>query len=217
VKRSLAWLFGIAGAVLALDMGTKRWASETLAGSPPVPVIGELVRFTYTRNSGVASGIGAGIPFPYYLFSIAAVIAILYLFLSRRVTGSARLRSLALILGGAVGNLVDRLRTGDVVDFIEIGWNRWHWPVFNVADSAVSIGVVLFALSWPRHDSSPVASESGPIAADAAAGPPASAPPPPGPSSAQEHHARAGSLGSGAGPGGAARPLPGRGADGPLA
>ena len=73
----------------------------------------------------------------------------------QRVHALARRLALALILGGALGNLVDRLTTGEVVDFIDIGWGRWHWPVFNVADSAVSIGVVLFALTWPRHDSRP--------------------------------------------------------------
>ena len=213
MRRSLAWLFVIAGAVLALDMWTKRWATQALAGSPPVPVLGEFVRLTYTRNSGVAFGIGAGLPFPYYLFSIAAVIAILYLFVRRRISSPARRLSLALILGGALGNLVDRIRTGDVVDFIEIGWSRWHWPVFNVADSAVSIGVVLFALTWPRHETSPFGSGAGPVApAGSSAGPT-----PPDPSSTSEHHAGAGSLGADAGPGGAAGSLPGRGADRPLA
>jgi signal peptidase II len=53
-------------------------------------------------------------------------------------------------MGGALGNLIDRLRFGEVVDFIEIGYGRWHWPVFNVADSAVTIGVILFAITWPR-------------------------------------------------------------------
>ena len=70
----------------------------------------------------------------------------------------ARQLALALILGGAIGNLIDRVSAGEVVDFIEVGFGRWHWPVFNVADSAVTIGVVWFALSWPRrhHDSDEV-------------------------------------------------------------
>jgi len=212
VRRVLAWPLALAGAVLALDLWTKQWASRTLAGSPPVAVLGELVRFTYTRNSGIAFGIGAGLPFPYYLFSIAAVLGILYLFVRRRVPSPMRRLALALILGGALGNLVDRVQTGEVVDFIEVGWGRWHWPVFNVADSAVSIGVVLFALTWPRRD--PAAHETdAPRAPDGAA----PDPPPPTSSGTQEHDAGAGSRGSAAGQRGAARPLPGRGADGPLA
>jgi len=138
--------------VLALDLVTKHWASDTLAYRPPVEVLGQFVRLTYTRNSGVAFGLGAGFRFPYYVFSILAAIVILYLLFRQRVLGGPRQAALALILGGALGNLVDRVSTGEVVDFIEIGWNRWHWPVFNVADSAVTIGVALFALTWSRRN-----------------------------------------------------------------
>ena len=205
------FLFAIASAVLLLDLATKRWATAALAGSPPVPVLGEFVRLTYVRNSGVAFGLGAGLPFPYYLFSIAAVIAIVTLFLRQRVSGPGRRVALALILGGALGNLVDRLTAGQVVDFIEVGWGRWHWPVFNVADSAVSVGVVLFALTWPgRHPGALEADAPG----AAAGGSPGTAA---GSTATQEHDAGAGSLGSAAPHGGASRPLPGRGADGPVA
>jgi signal peptidase II len=207
-------LVGIAGAVLALDYWTKQWATRTLAGAAPVEVIGEFVRFTYVRNSGVAFGLGAGLPFPYYVFSIAAVLAILVLFIRGRVHGLGRRLALALILGGALGNLVDRLSTGLVVDFIDVGWGRWHWPVFNIADSAVSVGVVLFALTWPRRDHAPEESEAG-SAADAVTGAAPATPGSIGPHG--EDDARVGPLGPSAQHGGAARPLPGRGADGPLA
>jgi len=205
VKSRLPVLLTLSAAVLALDLWSKRWATATLAGAPPVHVIGELVRFTYVRNSGVAFGLGAGLPFPYYLFSIAAVVAILVLFVRGRVHGLGRQLALALILGGALGNLVDRLSTGLVVDFIDVGFGRWHWPVFNVADSAVSIGVVLFALTWPRHDAP---AESATAGLDAPAGPAI-----PG---GGERDAGVGPLGPVAGERGAAGPLPGRGADGPL-
>ena len=207
MRRSLGMLFGVAGTVLALDLWTKRWATQALAGSAPVSVIGELVRLNYTRNSGVAFGLGAGMPFPYYLFSIAAALAILYLFLRQRVPNPARQLALALILGGALGNLVDRITTGEVVDFIEIGWRQWHWPVFNVADSAVSIGVVLFAFTWPRRD--PAALEGDPAGTPDHV-PPASA-------GTEEYDEGAGPLRSIATHGGAAGPLPGRGAAGPVA
>jgi len=210
VRPPLPVLLGIAGAVLALDLWTKQWATRTLAGGPPLPIIGELVRFTYVRNSGVAFGLGAGLPFPYYVFSIAAVVAILVLFVRGRVHGLGRRLALALILGGALGNLVDRLSTGLVVDFIDVGWGRWHWPVFNVADSAVSVGVVMFALTWPRRDSRPAEAE-----ATGAAEPPMGGPP--GAGGHGEHDAGVGPLGPAAQHGGAARPLPGGGADRPLA
>jgi len=205
VRPRVPVLLGIAAAVFALDLWTKDWATRTLAGAAPIPVIGELVRFTYVRNSGVAFGLGAGLRFPYYLFSIAAVLVILYLFLRGRVHGSGRRLALALILGGALGNLVDRVTTGQVVDFIDIGWGRWHWPVFNVADSAVSIGVVLFALAWPRRVPESAGVEGEP-----------SAPDPTGPSATEERDAGAGPLGPAARHRGAVGPLPGGGADGPL-
>jgi len=214
VRPPLSVLLGIAGAVLACDIWTKQWATRTLAGAPPMPIIGELVRFTYVRNSGVAFGLGAGLPFPYYLFSIAAVLAILVLFLRGRVHGGGRRLALALILGGALGNLVDRLSTGLVVDFIDVGWGRWHWPVFNVADSAVSVGVVLFALTWPRRDHAPEDAE----AADTEE-PPTGAIGPTERAGQQdgEHDSSVGPLGPAAQHGGAARPLPGGRADRPLA
>jgi hypothetical protein len=113
--------------------------------------------------------------------------------------------ALALVLGGALGNLVDRVTTGQVVDFIDIGWGRWHWPVFNVADSAVSIGVVLFALTWPHRDRTGAMDPAG------------TAPDLGSPSTGSEDDAGAGPLGPAASHGGAAGPLPGRGADRPVA
>jgi signal peptidase II len=199
VIRNYARLGLVAVVVLALDQWTKQWASRTLQFQRPVEIVGEFVRFTYTRNSGVAFGIGAGLPFPYWVFSIAAVAAIVWLFARRRVPNPIRQLALALILGGAIGNLVDRVRTGEVVDFVEIGYGRWHWPVFNVADSAVTIGVILFALTWPRRRDAPAQLANAP---GAAAGP-------------QEPDD--GSLGAGPEPGGAARPLPRQSSSGPVA
>lgn len=152
MSRALALALLLVGGILALDQWTKRWVTETLQFHAPVEVFGPLVRLTYTRNSGVAFGLGAGTGFPYYLFSIAAIIVILAMFVRGSVRGAWQTIALALIMGGALGNLVDRLATGEVVDFIEVGWSRWHWPIFNVADSAVSIGVVMFALTWHRRE-----------------------------------------------------------------
>jgi len=185
----------IGAAVVALDLWTKQWASRTLVYHQPIEVLGPFVRLTYTRNSGVAFGLGAGVPLPYYLFSIAAVAVILYLFVRQRVVGRARQIALTLILGGAIGNLVDRVRWGEVVDFIEIGYGRWHWPVFNLADSAVSVGVVLFALTWPRRHE-----PAGPTSAGVG-----------------DRDPGAGSFRPGGERGRAAGPLPGRDADEPVA
>lgn len=231
MRRSFLLLFGIAGAVLILDQWTKRWATDTLAYREPIRVIGDLVRLTYTRNSGVAFGLGAGLPFPYAVFSIVAVGVILWLFLRHRTHGVARQVSLALILGGALGNLVDRLTSGEVVDFILVGWRQWYWPVFNVADSAVTAGVILFGLTWASHaegrahrEESGDASASERVAPEAASSEPAAFSPEgiPSPRSASPEpddrpHDLASAVGDVPEPRGAARPLPRPGADRPVA
>ena len=200
MRRSLPLLLAVAGAILALDRWTKHWASTHLPFNQPQPLLGEFLRFTYTRNSGVAFGIGQGTGFPYYVFSIIAVGAILWLFLRHPVHSTGRQLAFALILGGAIGNLIDRVTRGEVVDFIEIGISRWHWPVFNVADCAVSVGVILFALTW--------SSARGEKTADAAPGTLVPA---------GTHDDDAGPGGAAAEPRSAAGPLPGGGAGRPLA
>ena len=151
MTRPLALLAAIAGGVFALDQATKQWATATLRDRPPVEIVGTLVQLTYTRNSGVAFGLGAGTHFPFYLFSVAAAAVILWLFLRGRVRRRSHQIALALVLGVALGNLVDRVTTGLVVDFILLSWKQWDFPVFNVADSAVTVGVLLFALTWTGH------------------------------------------------------------------
>jgi len=176
MRRSLLLLVLVAGAVVVLDRWTKTWAASSLPFNQPVPLLGQYLRFTYTRNSGVAFGLGQGTRFPYYVFSIAATVAIVAMFLRRQVHTLARQLALALILGGALGNLWDRLARGEVTDFIEVGVRRWYWPVFNVADSAVTVGVILFALAWPRRDTpsaDPIEASASGVPGDVAhAGPP---------------------------------------------
>lgn len=165
MKRSPLLLFSVATAVVALDQWTKRLATEHLAFAPPVQVVGELVQLTYTRNSGIAFGLLAGRNFPLYVFSIVAAVAVLVLFLRHARLSVARHLSLALILGGAVGNLIDRVTTGEVVDFILLAWRGHEFPVFNVADIAVTSGVAVFALAWSRdhdHAQSPEAPAAAP-------------------------------------------------------
>ncbi len=160
MRRSLLRLALVAGAVVAADQWTKHWATHALAYRPPVEVVGTLVRLTYTRNSGVAFGIGAGTGFPYYIFSILAALAILGLLLRGRITDRPRQWALSLIFGGAIGNLIDRVTSGEVVDFILLSWKSWSFPVFNLADTSVTAGVVLFALvavRTPRAHAAPPA------------------------------------------------------------
>jgi len=148
--RGAVALLAIAGGVLALDQWTKQLATRYLSGRPPLELLGDFLQLTYALNSGVAFSLGAGSRFPFWLFSIVAALVILWLLARAKVPHRPQQFALALILGGALGNLVDRITTGLVVDFIEVGIDRYRWPVFNVADSAVTVGVVLFILFGSR-------------------------------------------------------------------
>jgi signal peptidase II len=151
-RRLAAWLYATAGLTYLADRITKLWAERALAGRPPVTVIPGVVQLNYTTNSGGAFGLGQSAPWVFAAATILVAAAI--------VASSFRLRNgptavaLGLILGGAFGNLTDRVARGDgllsgrVVDFID-----FHvWPVFNVADSAIVIGAVLLALSGIRRE-----------------------------------------------------------------
>ena len=141
----------IAGAIVALDQITKLAALERLAPGVAVPVVDGLLSLTLVMNTGLAFGLLAGLPAAWrWLVALLSIVALIVLarVAVRVLAGggwSARL-SVALIFGGAVGNLVDRARFGAVVDFVDAHYRGYHWPAFNVADSAITVGVVLLAL-----------------------------------------------------------------------
>ena len=158
MSRSPALLLGVAGASVALDQWSKHWANARLAFHEPIHLIDDLLTLTYTRNSGIAFGMFAGKSFPFYIFSVVAAVAVFWLWSRHPKLPLARQWSLALILGGAIGNLIDRVRNGEVVDFILLSWGGHEFPVFNVADMCVTCGVILFALVWthePRDTTEP--------------------------------------------------------------
>jgi signal peptidase II len=141
-------LLGIAAAVLLLDQGSKAWVLRTLPGAPPLTVIPGFFDLTFSRNTGGVFGLLAGAPSlgrrAFFVGATAIALGVIVAFL-RRWGHESRLLcvALALVAGGAVGNLVDRLRFGSVVDFIDWHWRSYHWYTFNVADSAISAGAVL--------------------------------------------------------------------------
>lgn len=140
--RRYAFLLTVAGLVTGTDQAIKAVVRATLPDHPR-DVLGGLVRLDYTRNTGAAFGIyqTGGFTFAIIAILVSAGILVYY----RRISRShltIRL-ALGLVLGGAVGNLIDRIRLGYVIDFIDLRW----WPVFNLADSAIVIGVALLAAS----------------------------------------------------------------------
>jgi len=139
-------LFLTAALVLALDLSTKTIASRLLTLGRPVPVLGEFMRLTLVHNTGAAFGLFPGSRLAFIGFSAAALAVILMLYFRLPARSPGQLVAMGGLLGGALGNLHDRVLHAYVVDFIEIGVGRYHWPVFNVADMAVTGGVAL--LLW---------------------------------------------------------------------
>jgi signal peptidase II len=148
----------ISGGILVLDQATKFLVDKTMAMHQSIDLIPNFASFTYLRNTGAAFGFLAGarsslrIAF-FALISSVAIGCIVYLIRGLRPRQKALLVSLSLILGGAIGNLIDRLRLGEVIDFIDLHWYDIHWPAFNVADSAISIGVALLFIQMIRKGS----------------------------------------------------------------
>ena len=141
----------VASAIFLLDQFTKLLALSQLTPGLPVPVVDGLVSLTLVMNPGLAFGMLAGPSLAgrwlVTLLSLGAlcVLGVLSVQLLPRA-GRWGALTLGLIFGGAIGNLVDRARFGAVVDFVDIYWRIYHWPAFNVADSAISVGVGLLAL-----------------------------------------------------------------------
>jgi signal peptidase II len=146
-------LYGTAAAVLALDQLIKHLVVSNLAGRPPLDVIGSFVQLRYTTNSGGAFSLLTGAPLFFGVMAIVIIGGIVYA--SRRAQPLSMLVVLGLILGGALGNLTDRLFRGDegllrgeVVDFVKVG----IWPVFNLADSCIVVGGLLLAVLLGRAE-----------------------------------------------------------------
>ena len=163
-RRALA-LYGTAAAVLALDQLTKHLVVSNLAGRPPVDLVDDVVQLRYTTNSGGAFSLLTGAPLFFGIMALVIIGGIVYA--SRRAQPLSMLVILGLILGGALGNLTDRLLRGDallrgeVVDFIKVG----IWPVFNLADSCVVVGGILLAIFLGRAE---LESEQAPADTDRA-------------------------------------------------
>ena len=114
-----------------------------------IPIIEHFFHLTYVRNRGAAFSFlsNASWRLPFFIaISIIAAIVILVAFQKMRDDQKLAHISLAMIFSGAVGNLIDRVRLGEVIDFLDVHWYRHHWPAFNVADSLICVGVFLLAI-----------------------------------------------------------------------
>lgn len=145
----------VLGSIVALDFLTKMLITRNFNLYQQVNVIGDYVRLTYIHNPGAAFGIHLG-PYSRIIFLLLSVVALGALggmYWTTPAKDRSRLAAIALICGGAVGNLLDRIRlSAGVVDFMDVGVGQLRWPVFNVADVAVTTGAIFLALSLWREE-----------------------------------------------------------------
>jgi signal peptidase II len=163
------WVLALATAlaVIALDQVTKGMVATRLTLHQSVAIIDGFFSLTYVRNTGAAFGFLAGrmeqlrVPFFLVVSMLAAVVLVWFL---RGIPAERRWMVIACgaVLGGAVGNMIDRLAFGEVIDFLDVYVGPYHWPTFNVADCGITIGVVLLTLDALRQ---PAVARSSPPAA----------------------------------------------------
>lgn len=145
--RAKVWCSVIAAAIFLLDQATKYWVTLALHNKDAQLIKG-LVNLTYTRNPGIAFGMLSDGRLRWALVAASIAAIALIAFYMIRSDSMSRLLAVALsmLTGGIGGNLVDRIRTGFVIDFIEVYYRDYRWPVFNIADASITIGAALIAL-----------------------------------------------------------------------
>ena len=145
------WISGVA---LLVDQAAKWRIREAMAEGEAIPVLGTLLRLTYIHNPGGVFGLSLGGRYLHLALAAAALAVVCFMF-ARMPSGGVLARiGLSLLLGGALGNLVDRVLFGEVIDFLDMGIGPYRWWIFNVADACVTVGVGLLMVSYgfQRHD-----------------------------------------------------------------
>lgn len=141
-------------AVIIFDQGSKYWASVDLIPYHPKPII-PMLNFTLAYNSGAAFSFlsSAGAWHGWFFVAFSSIMSIVLIVWMLRLPASSRLQlaALSLILGGAIGNLIDRAFVGVVIDFIDTYYKHYHWTIFNIADSAICIGAALLFIDLCKN------------------------------------------------------------------
>lgn len=140
----------IALIVFLIDQGTKYLIATHLELAEQIPVIGDFFLITSHRNTGAAFGILEGQQWFFFLVTLIVVIGIVWYMNKAKATRKLLPLALALVLGGAIGNFLDRMLNGEVVDFLMFNFGSYTFPIFNVADSCIVIGAVLILLDSLR-------------------------------------------------------------------
>jgi len=134
--------FGIAAAVVVVDQLTKAWIRSILAPGEAMPVLGDWIRLVHAQNNGGIFGLLRGQALPFAIVSLG-VIGLIVAYHGRSGRSPLLTVALGLLLGGAIGNLLDRVLFGSVVDFVDAGIGSIRWYTFNVADASISLAIVL--------------------------------------------------------------------------
>ena len=140
---------------LIVDQLTKLYIHRSMQLFDTIPLLPDFINITYVRNRGAAFSFlsEASWRLPFFIgITLVAAVAILVAFHKLRNDQKLAQVSLAMIFSGAIGNLIDRLRLGEVIDFLDVHWYRHHWPAFNVADSLICVGVFLLAADMLLED-----------------------------------------------------------------
>ncbi|MGV8059548.1 MAG: signal peptidase II [Smithellaceae bacterium] len=148
MKRNIIFFILGAAVIIALDQITKAAISSRFLMHESYEVLNGFFNLVYVMNPGAAFGFlsGASATFRYIFFigvTFIAILLIIYYLVKSKPGSIVSVISLTLIFAGAVGNLIDRIRFGAVVDFLDVYIGTWHWPAFNVADSAITVGAIL--------------------------------------------------------------------------
>ncbi|MCX5854476.1 MAG: signal peptidase II [Deltaproteobacteria bacterium] len=168
MNKKIVVLMTTVGFVVLLDVVTKAYIASTMFLHESFTVIEGFFNITYIRNPGAAfgflAGASPGIRITFFLFvTIAVMVMILYYIIKSDMVDLLETFSLSLILSGALGNMIDRVRFGEVIDFIDVYIESHHWPAFNVADSAISVGAVMIVLAMLKKKEQGDHSPSGKI------------------------------------------------------
>ncbi len=149
VRHKYLWVCSIIGSIIVLDQFTKYLVNAHIRRFDLIPVIPGFFNLTNVRNRGAAFSMLSNLPDVWrstFFITVTAVAVLVILVFIRNTAKPLLLVAFSLITGGAIGNVIDRIRLGEVVDFIQWYVKSWYWPSFNVADSAITIGVTLLAV-----------------------------------------------------------------------
>ena len=150
MNRRAVFIVIVSLVALLADQGTKQWARHSLRGNGFVEIVADYLALEYHENPGMAFGLGRNIPGARFIFIGISLVVLYFVWRAVRQIGKKqRVGDLAfgLVIGGAVGNLIDRIYIGRVVDFIIMHWHKtYQWPAYNIADAELVVGIALLLI-----------------------------------------------------------------------